>query len=85
MEFLEAKHTEWCEMWEELSGHYLNDGDPICLCMGACWEYMGSTEDHHIFRHLKHPKTTQKEFAYIERIKTRLSWAPDAQQRGMCA
>ncbi len=83
MEFLEAKHTEWCDMWEALSEHNLNSGDPICLFMGACWEYMGSTEDHHHFRHLKHPKTGQKEFAYIERSITRLSWAPVS--KGMCA
>ena len=75
MEFLEAKHTEWCEMWEDLSSDFRNNGDPICLHMGACWEYMGSTKDHHHFRHLKHPASERREFAYIERRHTRLAWA----------
>ncbi len=75
MEFIEASHDEWCKMWEGLAQHPINKGDPICLCMGACWEYMGSTEDHHHFRHLKHPATCSKEFAYIERSTTRFDWA----------
>ncbi len=81
MEFLEAKHPEWCEMWEALSEHYLNNGDPICLSMGKCWEYMGSTGDHHHFRHLKHPKTGRKEFAYMERSHMLLSWAHAANEK----
>ncbi|MFL0809668.1 MAG: 4-diphosphocytidyl-2C-methyl-D-erythritol kinase [Agarilytica sp.] len=84
MEFLEASNSEWCDMWEALGEHGLNKGDPICLFMGACWEYMGSTEDHHIFRHLKHPATGAQEFAYIERTKMHLSWA-DQVSGGMCA
>ncbi len=75
MEFIEASHREWCEMWEELGQHFLNQGDPICLFRGQCWEYMGSNGDHHHFRHLQHPATGEKEFIYIERSKTRLAWA----------
>ncbi len=75
MVFLEAKHVEWCEMWEDLAADMLNKGDPICLFEGACWEYMGSTGDHHHFMHLMHPSSGKKEFAYIERRQTRLSWA----------
>jgi len=75
VEFLEAVHPEWCEMWEELGKHNLNKGDPICFFMGACWEYMGSTDNHHHFRHNKHPKSGLREFAYIERSKMKLAWA----------
>jgi len=74
VEFIEASHCEWCDMWQALSEHHLNNGDPICLFMDECWEYMGSTTDHHNFRHLKHPRTCEKEFAYIERSRTRLAW-----------
>lgn len=75
MEFIEASHSEFCEMWESLGQDLRNNGDPICICMGASWEYMGSTPDHHHFRHLKHPATGGREFAYIERSKARLAWA----------
>lgn len=75
MEFIEANHSEWCDMWEDLGLDPINQGDPICLFMGACWEYMGSNADYHHFRHLKHPQSGSKEFIYIERKKMRLAWA----------
>ncbi len=76
MEFLEAIHPEWCDMWEELSHEKLNKGDPICLFMGACWEYMGSSEDHHHFRHAHHPATGKAEFAYVgRRQRPCFNWA----------
>ncbi|WP_086932697.1 4-diphosphocytidyl-2C-methyl-D-erythritol kinase [Agarilytica rhodophyticola] len=75
MEFIEANHIEWCDMWQQLAQDAINNNDPICLHMGACWEYMGSTENHHHFRHLKHPSTNKKEFIYLERRKKTLAWA----------
>ena len=75
MEFLEASHKEWCDMWEDLSLQAVNHGDPICLSQGSCWEYMGSTLDHHHFRHLAHPHSGTKEFIYIERRQLRFAWA----------
>jgi len=75
MEFLDAINPEWSAIWEELSNHEINNGDPICLNLGQCWEYMGSTADHHHLRHLKHPKTKKPEFVYIERRRAVLNWA----------
>ena len=79
VEFIEANNPEWCDMWEELSQYKMNKGDPICLFMGTCWEYMGSSADHHHFRHLNHPASGKSEFAYVERRQrtttARLNWA----------
>lgn len=75
MDFLEAKDPEWLEMWEMLALEPINEGDPICLFVGQCWEYMGSTNDHHHFCHPKHPRTGEKQFAYIERRRAAISWA----------
>ena len=75
MEFIEASNPEWLEMWTELSTHTLNNGDPICEFMGKSWEYMGSTEDHHHLRHLRHPYTGKEEFVYIERKRASIKWA----------
>ena len=75
MEFLEANNTEWCSMWEDLAKDPINGGDPICLTDGYAWEYMGSTEDHHCMRHVKHPVSQQTEFIYLERRRAAISWA----------
>ena len=69
MEFLEADHREWIEMWEELCNFPINEGDGVCQFMGKCWEYMGSTDEHHHFRHRLHPRTGKQEFVYLERRK----------------
>lgn len=74
MEFVDAKDPEWSDMWEELATYELNDGDPICVNNQECWEYMGSTRDHHHLRHGLHPKTEKIEFIYIERKKSLVNW-----------
>jgi len=78
MEFLEANHPEWLQMWEELANLRLNAGDPICLHLGNCWEYMGSTESHHHLKHRKHPRSGKVEYAYVERRRATISWAISA-------
>lgn len=75
MEFLEADHPEWVQMWEELSYYALNEGDPICLFLGKAWEYMGSSQDHHHFRHPQHPRTGKAEYCWVERRRAVANWA----------
>ncbi|MGH1371065.1 MAG: 4-diphosphocytidyl-2C-methyl-D-erythritol kinase [Cellvibrionaceae bacterium] len=75
MEYLDSAHAEWEDMWEELSSQTINNGDPLCIHQGLCWEYMGSTADHHNFRHSKHPKTRRIEHIYIERCRAAVGWA----------
>ncbi|MBU2984314.1 4-diphosphocytidyl-2C-methyl-D-erythritol kinase [Saccharophagus degradans] len=78
MEFLEADHPEWQEMWEHLALHPLNNGDPICRSHNTAWEYMGSTQDHHHLRHAIHPATGKIEYVYIERRRAGVAWAQSA-------
>lgn len=67
MEYLDASHPEWTSMWAELASLRLNKGDPVCAYQGMGWEYMGSTDHHHNFRHSRHPVSGRVEYAYIER------------------
>ena len=49
---------EWEYMWEELAKHPVNAGrsQPTqCLNEGEVWQYMGSDERGHSFRHRCHP------------------------------
>lgn len=78
MEFLEANNPEWWNMWTELASLAINNGDPICANKAECWEYMGSTLDHHWIRHPKHPTSQKEEYAYIERRRASISWAQTA-------
>ena len=75
MEFMEAIHPEWQHMWAGLADDPLNAGDAICLYGGKCWEYMGSSGDHHHFRHPRHPATDKPEYVYVERRRMVVGWA----------
>jgi hypothetical protein len=75
MEYLDINHPEWQRMWDELASYGLNDGDALCINEGHCWEYMGSTVDHHHLRHACHPLTNKVEYMYIERAGAALRWA----------
>ena len=75
MKYLDINHPEWQKMWDELASYSLNDGDPLCVHEGYCWEYMGSTADHHHLRHACHPLTNKPEYMYIERSGAALRWA----------
>lgn len=75
MEYLDNNHYEWQKMWDELASFKVNEKDPLCINNGHCWEYLGSTRDHHHFRHEQHPKTGKVEYLYVERIGAALFWA----------
>ena len=75
MEYLDLNHPEWQRMWDELAGYRLNGGDHLCIHEGHCWEYMGSTLDHHHLRHACHPLSNKAEYMYIERAGAALRWA----------
>ncbi len=54
---------EWEYMWESLSLLEINAGDKFCLerLTGETWEYLGTFNNEHTFRHRLHPKTNQRE------------------------
>jgi len=75
MEYLDISHPEWGRMWDELAAYPLNGGDYLCIQDTHCWEYMGSTSDHHHLRHACHPHTGKTEYVYIERVRAAVGWA----------
>lgn len=75
MEYLDISHPEWGRMWDELASYQLNGGDHLCINGPHCWEYMGSTADHHHLRHACHPYTGKTEYIYIERARAAVGWA----------
>jgi hypothetical protein len=75
MHYLNINDPEWQKMWEDLAQYKLNAGDQLCIHEGHCWEYMGSSQDHHHMRHNCHPFTNKPEFIYIERAGRALRWA----------
>lgn len=75
MEYLNITHPEWQKMWDQLASDPRNGGDPVCAFAGNGWEYMGSTPDHHHFRHPCHPATEKTEYGYIERAGVAFAWA----------
>jgi hypothetical protein len=75
MEYLDINHSEWQKMWDQLATYSMNSGDPLCIHMDSCWEYMGSTPNHHHLRHANHPLTLKPEYIYIERSGAALRWA----------
>ncbi|WP_232305525.1 4-diphosphocytidyl-2C-methyl-D-erythritol kinase [Gilvimarinus polysaccharolyticus] len=75
MEYLDVSHPEWGRMWDELAYYPMNDGDHLCINGSDCWEYMGSSADHHHLRHANHPATNSAEYFYIERARAAVGWA----------
>lgn len=75
MEYLTITHPQWQPMWDELASDKRNQNDPVCAYAGHAWEYMGSTADHHHFRHACHPLSNKAEYAYLERAWAAVSWA----------
>ncbi len=67
---------EYDYMWDKLAKHPLNRDDEIphmCENGGETWQYMGTYETDlkisHQFRHRRHPKTSDRQYIYIEASK----------------
>lgn len=54
---------EWNRMWLALAAEEINAGDPECIhpLSGDGWQYMGTCDEVHSFRHRNHPKTGSRE------------------------
>ena len=60
--FVERDTDEWARMWDALAEHPVNmeSDEPTvaeCLCCGSSWQYMGTFDEQHQFRHHHHPLT----------------------------
>lgn len=58
---------EWEHAWNALAANELNDGDPACTDSdsGEQWQYMGTQEGEHSFRHRMHPKLKTRHYLKI--------------------
>jgi len=75
MQYIDNNHPDWTDMWQQLGADNMNDGDQLCINQSQCWEYIGSTQDHHHFRHSCHPRTGSAVYIYIERARAVAGWA----------
>jgi hypothetical protein len=62
--------AEWHFMWGMLAVHHLNVDNvkpTLCLCpeTNEGWQYMGTYEGRHEFRHRYHPVTQQREYIAV--------------------
>ena len=64
MSFLGRHTAEWDHAWVSLGAHLLNKGiDDPCASynQGETWQYMGTVNRCHEFRHRMHPTTGNRE------------------------
>lgn len=62
--------AEWELMWSELASKEINGGDSECLHpeFFEVWQYMGSRDGVHSFRHRMHPVTGKREDIKINSV-----------------
>jgi len=68
--FIEPSDPRWDPMWQDLGDNPINAGlsNPrkAFNCMsGECWQYMGTINGMHQFRHRCHPSTKRREYVNI--------------------
>lgn len=70
MNFTEVQRDseEWFRMWNVLASHIINSGDSECIHPESeeVWQYMGTKNGTHSFRHRHHPATGKIEYADIQ-------------------
>lgn len=67
----ERNTLEWAMAWEGLRrvivADRLGDGTDLAQrsALGECWQYMGTIDQHHGFRHRDHPVTGGREYRWV--------------------
>ena len=68
MQAIQVEHDsdEWNRMWAALASEEINSGDPECAHPETqdAWQYMGTSNGIHSFRHRNHPVTMYRIFSY---------------------
>ena len=69
--FVDRNSEEWASMWRALAASPINAGlkDPVSALQPDCgevWQYMGTTNATHEFRHRWHPVTQCREYLRID-------------------
>lgn len=63
--FVERDTKEWVAMWKSLAAKTGGDVAQEHPISGEVWQYMGTVEGHHQFRHRDHPETNQRKYVKI--------------------
>lgn len=63
---MERDSPEWVRVWGLLARHTLGQGDTYCQDTGERWQYMGTWDGWHEFRHRHHPKTGRREVVFFQ-------------------
>ena len=67
--FVDRGSDEWLRMWSKLAAMQFGEwrGDTRCECpeTGETWQYMGTLDGVHEFRHRNHPLTGTREHCYL--------------------
>lgn len=72
-EIIERDSPEWNRMWKMLANLPLNNGDTVCLNQDEVWQYLGTVNGEHEFRHRCHPSTNQREYLTIPYVEDETS------------
>jgi hypothetical protein len=68
MQHLSPNTQEWATAWALLAEHPLNIALPdskMAVNDGEVWEYMGTADGRHTFRHRCHPATGKREYLHF--------------------
>ena len=69
MQAIQVEHDsdEWNRMWAALASEEINSGDPECAHPETqdAWQYMGTSNGVHSFRHRNHPVTGTREYRHV--------------------
>ena len=68
MQHLIPDTQEWATAWALLAEHPLNSGLPdsrTAANSDEVWEYMGTADGKHTFRHRCHPTTSKREYLHF--------------------
>lgn len=70
IEEVQRDSDEWERMWAELASKNINSGDSACVHPETLesWQYMGTKNGVHSFRHRHHPATGKREHVEIGRM-----------------
>lgn len=77
IEEVQRDSDEWNRMWAELASKNINSGDADCVHPETLesWQYMGTKNGVHSFRHRHHPATGKRE--YLEIVMRCMRWQGD--------
>lgn len=59
--FVEPGSDEWRALWHALGIRTGGDVEEKCPDTGEVWQYMGTFDGRHQFRHRHHPRTKKRE------------------------